>query len=165
MRRSMRVMAGSAALATALTLGGCQTMGPAEGTGAVLGGIGGAVIGSQFGSGRGQLVTTALGAVVGAMAGSAIGEAMDANSRQQASAATHTALNRGMTGQTVAWENPGNRSGPAYGTTEVTRVGTNDIGEPCREYVQTVTIGTETEQVVGRACQGRDGAWRDIGMQ
>ena len=48
-----------------LALVACQDTGTKEGFGTVLGGIGGAVAGAQFGKGNGQLVGTAVGALAG----------------------------------------------------------------------------------------------------
>ncbi len=45
--------------------------------GAVLGGAGGALAGSQFGKGKGQLATTALGTLLGAWLGSEAGSSLD----------------------------------------------------------------------------------------
>lgn len=48
-----------------------------ETAGTVLGGIGGAVIGAQFGGGVGQLMTTAAGALGGAYLGNQAGKSLD----------------------------------------------------------------------------------------
>lgn len=45
--------------------------------GAILGGAGGALAGSQFGGGKGKLATTALGTLLGAWIGSEAGASMD----------------------------------------------------------------------------------------
>ena len=45
--------------------------------GAVLGGVGGALVGAQFGGGTGKLATTALGTLLGAWLGSEAGASMD----------------------------------------------------------------------------------------
>lgn len=45
--------------------------------GAILGGAGGALAGSQFGKGKGQLAATALGTLLGAFIGSEAGASMD----------------------------------------------------------------------------------------
>ncbi len=36
----------------------------------------------------------------------------------------------------------------------------NDM--PCREFSQTVFIGGRQETMVGRACRGPDGVWRQV---
>jgi surface antigen len=52
--------------------------------GAVLGGAGGALAGSQFGKGKGQLATTALGTLLGAWLGSEAGTSLDRADRAYA---------------------------------------------------------------------------------
>lgn len=56
----------------ALSLGACEAT-----TGEVLGGIGGAAIGAQFGGGTGKYVTTAAGAILGTVAGGYVERQMD----------------------------------------------------------------------------------------
>ena len=58
-----------------IALSGCVVTN--EQGGAVVGGLTGAVVGNQFGSGSGKTAATALGAVIGAMSGAAVGENMD----------------------------------------------------------------------------------------
>jgi len=45
--------------------------------GAVLGGVGGAVAGAQFGKGNGNLAMTAIGTLLGAAAGNEVGSSLD----------------------------------------------------------------------------------------
>src|SRR5271170_7156403 len=76
----------SIALITSM-LAGCNPPPPGAGQdtggvskqdiGTVLGGIGGAVIGSTMGRGNGRIATTAAGAILGGLAGSAIGKSLD----------------------------------------------------------------------------------------
>ena len=147
-----------AALGAAL-LSGCQTMSQNETAGALLGGVAGAVLGNQFGSGDGRVAMTALGAVIGATVGAQIAESLDAASQQQASSATQQALDTAPVGGTVTWDNPANASGPASGATEITRVGMDSNGNPCREFQQTITVGGQQETGVGTACRANDGTW------
>ena len=141
-------------------LGGC--MGRSETGGTIVGGIGGAVLGNQIGGGTGKTIATALGAIIGAAAGGQIGRMMDARSQEQAGRATHRALDTGTIGEPIAWENPDNRGGPARGSAKVTRQGRNADGEVCREFQQTVTIGTREEQSYGTACRDAAGDWRIV---
>jgi hypothetical protein len=65
-------------LSLGLILSGCVTTGgPSQMAGTLLGGAGGALVGSRFGSGKGRLVSTALGAVGGSMLGGYVGQTMD----------------------------------------------------------------------------------------
>src|SRR4051812_36482371 len=61
----------------ALSLAGCESMGGQKQTGGtILGGIGGAAIGSQFGKGTGQIVGVAAGTLLGALVGSEVGKSL-----------------------------------------------------------------------------------------
>jgi len=147
-----------AALLLALTVAACESQG--RGTKQTIGGLSGAalggLLGAQFGSGTGQLATTAAGVLIGALVGSDIGRTMDDVDRLKAD----QAVNRSHTatlGETIAWNNP--QSGNS-GTITPVRDGTSTSGRYCREFQQTVVIGGKTEQGYGIACREPDGAWR-----
>jgi len=65
--------------AAALLLGGCVSdgSGPRQGVGALAGAVGGALLGSDVGKGRGRTLATAAGALAGAAIGSDIGRSLD----------------------------------------------------------------------------------------
>lgn len=63
--------------AMALLLAGCDSMGPKQTAGTLIGAAGGALVGSQIGGGSGQIVGTALGTLGGAALGSYVGKSMD----------------------------------------------------------------------------------------
>ena len=64
-------------LTSALVLGGCEQGRQKETAGTVLGGVGGALLGSQFGGGTGRLISTAVGTLAGAFIGNQIGAGLD----------------------------------------------------------------------------------------
>ena len=68
-------------IATALiafTLAGCaSTGGPRQTGGALIGAVGGGLIGSQFGGGKGRIATTIAGTAIGGLIGSEIGQKYD----------------------------------------------------------------------------------------
>lgn len=66
-----------------LALSGCATGGPDETAGTLIGAAGGALIGSQFGSGSGQIAATAIGTLGGAFAGNQIGKHFDEENESQ----------------------------------------------------------------------------------
>lgn len=146
-------------LAAAL-LGGCANdMGQKQGAGTLLGGIGGAVAGAQFGKGSGQLAATALGTLLGAYAGSELGKSLDRADQMAASQAQSTAY-AAPVGQTIRWNNP--QSGN-YGTYTPVRDGYDQSsGSYCREYQTTVTVGGRTENAFGTACRQPDGSWKVV---
>ena len=126
-----------------------------------VGAIGGAALGglagSQIGSGSGQLAATAAGVFIGGLIGSEIGRSMDEVDRLKAEQA-YTRATTAPVGQTIAWSNPetGNR-----GTVTPTREGTNTAtNEYCREFRQTVTVGSERQEAYGVACRKPDGSWQ-----
>lgn len=161
LRRSLIGKAGFAlALAAAVTLSACQSMqdNPKQGAGTLLGGLGGAVVGAQFGKGTGQLAATAAGTLLGAYIGSEVGASLDAADRQQAQQAQQSAMAAPI-GRTIAWNNPD--SGHS-GTITPVNDGRSSQGEYCREYHTTVTIDGKQEQAYGQACRQADGSWKVV---
>jgi surface antigen len=123
-------------------------------TGAALGGL----LGAQFGSGTGQLAGTAIGVLVGGLMGSEVGRTMDDVDRMKANQAIVQAQSAPL-GENITWNNPG--SGYS-GSITPTRDGYSDSGSYCREFYQTVSIGGNTEDAYGVACQQPDGSWRIV---
>lgn len=158
--RSFKMAAVGLGLAAMTTLGACESIqgAPKATAGTVLGGIGGAVIGSQFGGGSGQIAATAAGTLLGAFVGSEIGKSLDRADRDAISSAQQQAY-AAPVGQTIAWNNPdsGNR-----GTITPVRDGYAQSGSYCREYRTTVTIDGRREEALGTACQQPDGTWRVV---
>lgn len=76
-KRSGKTATLAALIAGAVLLGACQTTGPNQAVGTLIGAAGGGLIGSQFGSGTGKLAGTALGTLIGAGIGSQIGNDLD----------------------------------------------------------------------------------------
>lgn len=74
-----------------------------EDIGRVLGGVGGALVGSQIGGGSGKLVAVAAGAIGGMFLGGVIGKQLDQRDRQGIADTRQQALE---TGQPVSWNNP-----------------------------------------------------------
>ena len=147
-------------LAAALILVGCTSdAGEKQTVGTILGGVGGAVAGAQFGSGGGRLAMTALGTLLGAYLGSEIGTSLDKADQAHAQRAETQAHNAPI-GETIQWNNPD--SGHSGSVTPV-RDGTDSAsGQYCREYQTTVTVGGETQDAFGTACQQPDGSWKIV---
>ncbi len=142
-----------------LTTGCYETTGNKEmlgtGTGAVLGGL----LGAQIGSGSGRLWATGAGALLGALAGNEIGKSLDRADMMymgRANERAHTA----PIGETITWNNP--ESGHS-GTVTPVRDGYNQqSGTYCREYQQTIYINGRAETGNGTACQRPDGQWQIV---
>lgn len=147
-------------VAAALALGACsQDAGQKQVGGTLLGGAGGALLGSQIGGGTGQLIAVAVGTLAGAMVGSEVGKSLD-RADQTAMANAERRAHSAPVGETITWNNPdsGHR-----GTVTPVRDGYNqNTGAYCREYQTTVTVGGKQEQAYGTACQQPDGSWKVV---
>jgi len=150
--KSLVVVIGLAAFAAGCTQ---QGYGPKQTVGGLGGAALGGLLGAQFGSGTGQLATTAAGALLGGIVGSEVGRSLDDNDRRRAEDASFRA-HRAPVGETIAWSNP---SSGNYGTVTPVREGTSSSGRYCREYQQTVTVGGRTQDAYGVACRQPDGSW------
>jgi surface antigen len=129
-------------------------------TGGTLIGAGlGALVGSQFGGGKGQLAAVAIGALAGAMMGGEVGKSLDKADRAAMERSTSDALERGPSGQSVAWNNPDSGN---YGSVVPKPAYRAPTGEYCREYQQTVTVAGRSEEAYGKACRQPDGSWKII---
>lgn len=128
--------------------------------GTIAGAAGGALIGSQIGSGTGKLIAVAVGTLAGAWIGSEIGKRLDARDQAMMSSTTNQALATNPNGQTSSWSNP--QSGNS-GTVTPTSSYTNAQGQTCRAFNQSVVAGGDEEVRQGTACQQADGSWRIVG--
>jgi len=141
-------------VSASLGLASCESGGISnEDLGFLLGAAAGGFIGSQFGSGAGQLAATALGAVLGGFAGRAIARRL---TREDYAYMDNAAYNAVETGQAQSWSNPnsGNSGTTTPGTTYVQN------GQTCRSFTQAVTSQNETASGDAVACQQADGSWR-----
>ena len=139
----------------ALALGACQPGQLNKETGDTLVGAGlGALVGSQIGSGGGQLAAVAVGALAGAYLGSEIGKSLDRADQLAMERNSQSTLESAPTHQVSSWRNPD--SGHS-GTMTPTRTYQSPQGRNCREYTKTVTIDGRTETVRGKACRPHDG--------
>lgn len=135
-----------------------QTAGNNSSTGALIGGVTGALAANHIGKGSGKVAATMLGAFAGAVIGSEIGQYMDSLDKQKANEA-FTESTKAPVGRTITWNNP--ESGHS-GSFKTVRDGTSSNGEYCREYQSKVTIGGKVENAYGTACRRPDGSWEII---
>jgi surface antigen len=157
-RSVMKKKIAAVALA-ALVLAGCQPgAGPKETGGGIIGAIGGAAVGSQFGRGTGNVAAIAAGTLLGAWLGSEIGRSLDARDRALIEQAQTRAYGAPV-GQRITWNNP--QSGNS-GHIVTTREGTMQGGTYCREFQNTIIVGGRSEQAYGTACRQPDGSWRIV---
>ncbi|MEJ0068267.1 MAG: RT0821/Lpp0805 family surface protein [Pseudomonadota bacterium] len=137
----------------------CGDLGWGKVLGGALGGAAGGAIASNVVRGSGSGIATAAG-VIGGMLLAALPARMSTRSiASRARAAQQQALQPTTPiGQTVQWSDP--RSGAA-GSFTPTRESRDSSGY-CRDYSQTIIIGGEQKQGVGRACQQPRGSWKTV---
>ncbi len=155
----MRVRTLSAFVALTFLLGACVTdQGGKQLFGSLAGAAAGGWLGSKIGGGRGQLAAVAGGTLLGALVGGQIGRTMDDVDRLRARRAAEYARTAPI-GETIQWNNPDTGT---YGTVTPTRGGYATDGAYCREFQQTVTVGTRTQEAYGTACRQPDGSWKMV---
>ena len=132
-------------LAATLSLGACASQngawptiggqGGKESLGQLAGAIGGGIIGSNVGGGKGQLIATGVGALAGAWLGGELGRSLDKADQQFMSNAVNQAQSAPI-GEPIQWSNP--ESGNSGVVTPVRDgfAGNNY----CREYEQTIIV-------------------------
>jgi surface antigen len=130
--------------------------------GTVLGAIGGGIIGSNVGKGKGQTAATIGGALLGAMAGGSIGESLDRADMMYLNNSTQGALEGTTTGTVSRWINPDSGNS---GTVTPTRTFQNSTGQYCREFSQAIVVGGQTQNAFGTACRQNDGSWKIVNQQ
>jgi surface antigen len=147
-------------LATCFALASCQSdnRGPDQTVGTLGGPAAGGVVSNQLAKGNGKLVTTGLGVLLGSWAGNEIVTSMDTNDRQKNGQAENRAFSAQI-GQQVTWKNPD--SGHS-GTIVPVSDGFAATGAYCRNFQQTILIGSQPQQGFVKTCQQRDGSWKIV---
>ncbi|MEK9724160.1 MAG: RT0821/Lpp0805 family surface protein [Rhodospirillaceae bacterium] len=151
----------AAVVVAAPSLTGCATdeNGRKQTIGTVLGAGLGALAGSQFGGGKGQLVGVAVGALAGAWFGGEVGKSLDKADRAYMERTTQSSLEYGKSGVKSAWNNPD--SGHS-GSVTPTQTYQKADGQYCREFEQTVYVDGKEQAATGRACRETDGTWKIV---
>lgn len=121
--------------------------------GSAIGGIAGAILGNQIGSGSGKTVATVGGAIAGVFVGNSIYQGMQRADELKVA----RTLESTPSGHTVAWQNPD--TGHRYRVTPqpAFRTGGDRI---CREYTSWAFIDGYEKQLTGTACRDADGRWQ-----
>ena len=163
-----RSMNGRSAIAVALCgtmlLGGCVTdeqnkpIVSNESIGTVLGAIGGALLGSQIGGGNGQVVAAIVGGAAGAWIGNRLGASLDENGRRARAEAAGKAVDAPV-GQSIIWSDPGSQSS---GTVRPRSQQTRADGRVCREFEESIRIGSREETAIATMCKEPDGTWKAV---
>jgi surface antigen len=121
--------------------------------GALIGAIGGGLLGGQIGNGKGQLATTAIGVLGGALAGGYIGRQLDQADQLSMDRTEQRALAQN---RQVAWRNPD--SGNSGAVTPL-RTYRTEAGRTCRDYERTVVVEGRAEPAYATACRNGVGEW------
>jgi surface antigen len=124
----------------------------------VLGSLGGAAAGAGIaalaGGSSGWIVAAGL---AGGLLGGAIGHHLDNKDKQMAAQAAAQAFESNRTGQASSWKNPDTGNSGSITPTKTYQAAS---GQYCREYQQTITVGSEKHQAYGTACRQPDGSWK-----
>ncbi len=152
----IRALAG---LTAVLLLAGCADFqnNPKRSVGTLLGGGVGTLLGSQLGSGGGQLAAVAIGTLGGAFLGSELGRSLDRADRLHMQQSSQRALEHNRSGLASTWRNPDTGHS---GIVTPTRTYRDTAGRPCRDFQQTVAIDGRTDLAHGTACRQPDGTVR-----
>ncbi len=126
--------------------------------GTVIGGVAGALLGSQFGGGTGKLLAVGVGTLAGAMIGSEIGRSMDKADQDHYRLAQQQASSAPLN-QPIQWNNPDNGH---RGTVTAINDGRDGNGYYCRKYRSSVWIDNRPQETSGTACQQPDGTWKVV---
>jgi len=145
--------------AAALILAACSDAGQKQTAGTVIGGVAGAVLGSQVGGGSGRIVAPAVGTLAGAMIGSEIGKSLDRADQLAMSQAEERAHSAPI-GEKIVWNNPD--SGNSGSVTPIRDGRNTQTNAYCREYQTTVIVGGQEQSAYGTACQQPDGSWKVV---
>ena len=149
---------------SALLVGGClQTTGQKQTAGTLIGAAAGGLVGSQIGSGTGQLAATGAGVLLGALFGNEIGASLDRADKLFASKSAQYALENLQDGQTTSWTNPNSGNSGSVTPVNVYTSGVRTGEQYCREYQTKVTVGGKTQSAYGTVCRRPDGTWEIVG--
>lgn len=148
----MRIGTIAVLLAVSSGIAGCETTGPKQQSGAIIGAIAGGAIGSQFGGSTGGHIAGGLiGAVAGGLIGGGIGAQLDAQDRARLDEITTASL---KSGSARSFRN--SKTGVSANTRVV---GTSNTGgKLCRTVQQDVTLpdGSVSRDTVS-GCKGPSG--------
>jgi surface antigen len=146
-------------LVVGLALTACQDGREKEFGGTLLGAGLGALVGSQIGSGKGQLAAVAIGALAGGYFGNQVGQTLDKADRAYAQKTAQNSLEFNKSGQTSSWNNPDSGHSGSY---TPTKTYVSKSGEDCREFETTILVDGREERAIGRACRQPDQTWKIV---
>ncbi|MCI5108540.1 MAG: RT0821/Lpp0805 family surface protein [Candidatus Pacebacteria bacterium] len=128
-----------------------------QNVGAVVGAVGGAWLGSNIGKGSGQIAAIAAGTLLGGFVGKSIGTSLDKADQIEHANAYDKALESSEDSKPVLWSNPKTGNSGKVTPTKTYKVAN---GSTCKEYKESITVGGEIYEEVGKACRQPDGTWK-----
>ena len=158
-RTRLRLTPVAGLVSVALLLTSCATIEQTydDNPKAVLGSVGGAVLGAGIAAlAHGNPAAIVASAVGGALLGGYVGHRLDDRDKQMDAAAAQRAFENGRTGEAVAWQNPDSGNSGSITPTQTYQIAN---GQYCRRYTQDITIGGEQHETHGTACRQPDGSW------
>ena len=131
--------------------------------GTTLGGVVGNHIGGRIGSDMGNSLSRTLvsttGTMVGAWLGSEFGKKLDAESYRRMEKNAQETLENRVDGDVGYWDNDDN---DARGSIQINRtVYVEELKTTCREYKETVEVGSKEKSKEATACRNKNGVWKD----
>jgi surface antigen len=158
-RTRLRLTPVAGLVSVALLLTSCATIEQTydDNPKAVLGSVGGAVLGAGIAAlAHGNPAAFVASAVGGALLGGYVGHRLDDRDKKMAAEAAQRAFENGRTGEAVAWQNPDSGNSGSITPTQTYQIAD---GQYCRRYTQDITIGGEQHETHGTACRQPDGSW------
>jgi surface antigen len=147
-------------IALASMASGCAGTYTKKDTGTALGALTGGALAYGLGKGSSNKnIWMILGVGAGALLGNNIGAQLDEKDRLLAGRTIQQTLELGPDRSIGSWQNP-NTGHSGTVTPTATRVAST--GQPCREFITTVTIGGVEQQGYGTACRQADGGWKIV---
>ena len=139
-------------------LSSCAGSNQKQNMGTIIGGVGGALLGSTIGGGDGKVLAIAAGAIAGGFIGNQIGKSMDDTDKMKLQMTAQRSLESNQSGRVSTWNNPDTGN---HGSFTPTRTYQSPQGY-CREFTQQVTVAGKTQSAYGNACRQPDGTWKII---
>ena len=155
-----RIMWAIALIVIAAMMSGCAGTITKKDTGTALGALTGGAL--AYGLGKdssNKNIWMILGVGAGALLGNNIGAQLDEKDRLLAGQTIQQTLELGPDNSIGSWQNP--NTGHS-GTVVPTQTVVASTGQPCREFITTVTVGGVEQQGYGTACRQADGSWKIV---
>ena len=111
------------------------------------------------GADKGETPVTAVGTLLAGFHQTKIGKSLVRADRRFAEAAARKSLDTSPDGQISRWSNPDNGHAGTFRPLNTYR---SDDRIGCRDFVQSVTIDSQTQRADGTACQANGGVWRIV---